>query len=162
MPVYLPLHARGGELKGFAILDDEDCAQAAYRWCLNAGGYAVRKVGGKVEYLHRIIAGVRGSITVDHRNRDKLDNRRANLRLAPQSSQPQNTSAHRDGSSRFRGVSRRRGSWRAQVKSLYLGSYEIEEDAAAVAARYRAKHLPFSVEDPDLLARPVDEYRAAA
>lgn len=53
---------------------------------------------------------------------------------------------HLGGTSRHRGVRRQGGSWIAQAqhdgKAVYLGSFTDEDDAARVAAAYRAEHLP--------------------
>lgn len=48
--------------------------------------YARGRVDGKLTYLHRFLLGLMpGDPQVDHRNRDGLDNRRKNLRLATRS-----------------------------------------------------------------------------
>ena len=70
---------------------------------------------------------------VDHRNLDSLDNRRVNLRKATASQNGAN-SMSRKGSSKFKGVSLTRGRWRASLrknyKTIFLGSFIVEEDAA--------------------------------
>lgn len=146
--------ALGGRASDRCVLVDaaDANAVACYRWSLAANGYAVRKSNGQVVYLHRELMGlaVDDPTTVDHINRDRLDNRRTNLRLVPAAAQAQNVSAHRDGSSRYRGVTRRGARWIAQVGSaggtVYLGTFEREQDAAEAAAAYRREHLPYSVE----------------
>lgn len=77
---------------------------------------------------------------VDHRNGDRVDNRRANLRAATHLQNCQN--ARPKGQSRFKGVSRYRERWHARIKvpgrRIDLGSFHDEESAARaydVAAR---------------------------
>lgn len=44
-------------------------------------GYAFAYINGKSDAVHRIIMGRKKGFEVDHKNRDKLDNRRENLQL---------------------------------------------------------------------------------
>jgi hypothetical protein len=74
-------------------VDDEDFALvSAYHWMVNRGGYAVRRVGNKTQWMHRVILGEppRLGVVVDHINHDTLDNRRANLRWTTRSQNMQN------------------------------------------------------------------------
>jgi len=86
---------------------------------------------------------------VDHINGDKLDNRRANLRIATAFENAQNRHVAR-GASSHRGVVWHKGAgkWMAQAHLAgvqhYLGLFDREEDAAKAAAAFRAEHMPFS------------------
>lgn len=64
----------------FAIIDDEDFERVSCRkWSYHHGGYAV---GGRPQVrLHRFITNCPKGKEVDHVNRDKLDNRKSNLRI---------------------------------------------------------------------------------
>jgi hypothetical protein len=81
-----------------------------------------------------------------------LDNRRGNLRQVTQGENLQNVRAHRDGSSRNRGVSwcQHRKAWRAQVmvngKHVLQKCFPTEREAAQAAANARARLQPFSQE----------------
>jgi hypothetical protein len=145
--------------KQFALLDRADYERFGNRvWYLASTGYARRKGprnGGSqaTVFLHREILGLaHGDSEVDHINRDRLDNRRVNLRLATRAEQCQNIPAK--GRSRFRGVSfdsrSMKKQWRAGAKlngrAHYLGHFETEEEAAEAASVFRREHMPYSQE----------------
>lgn len=101
--------------------------------------------------LHRELLGLSESDTreVDHINRDRLDNRRCNLRVVTHAQNGQNVPAQ-GGTSPHRGVSfcRQTGRWRAHVmidgKQNQLGRFDTEQEAAIAAAAFRRKHMPFA------------------
>lgn len=139
------------------LLDLEDWLQARrHKWHAIKGYPARWKVEpGKARvkvFLHRELLGLLpgDGQGVDHINGNPLDNRRANLRLCTQAENLQNRRAAPTGSSRFRGVSLVRGKWESHAKlngkQHYLGRYDDEEEAGAVAAAWRAEHMPFSRE----------------
>ncbi len=65
-----------------ALVDDADAVWLEQTlWTFTEQGYAVRMFHQKREYMHRVILNAKSGETVDHINRDKLDNRRVNLRL---------------------------------------------------------------------------------
>lgn len=126
------------------VVDDEDAWAAKGRWTFSHG-YAQHRVNGRIEYLHRAIAARMGfppEAHVDHRNTNKLDNRRANLRHADKSRNSANRKvyAKRSGSpgrSQYKGVHRPGGTgpWVAYItlhgRRTYLGyTFETEEEAA--------------------------------
>jgi HNH endonuclease len=104
-----------------------------------SAGYAVRNSPTGHIMMYRVILGLAHDDPrePDHRNGDKIDNRRANLRIASRS---QNNANHRkqhpNTSSRFKGVSRCRdcARWQAYIhvdnKKLNLGLFPSEEAAA--------------------------------
>jgi hypothetical protein len=66
-----------------ALVDSDDYPLVmGYRWLLHPDGYAVATDPRTFRFvrLHRLITMVGPSRQVDHANRDKLDNRKANLR----------------------------------------------------------------------------------
>ena len=156
------------------IIDDEDFEIVSkYAWCVNQRGYFRAKVpdplnrmvkngnkglrlNRKVILLHRVIMGLGleadPTIEVDHINRNKLDNRKNNLRFVDDRGTAQNVSRHKNSSSIYRGVClhKRTGKWQANAqldgKLHYLGLYETELEAAQVAEAWRLTHMPYAVE----------------
>jgi hypothetical protein len=133
-------------------VDDADAEWLGrYRWSLTAG-YAATRIDGRIEYMHRMILGLRPGEKDegDHRNRDRLDNRRSNLRVVTAAENRQNTSGRGDTPRGVTHLRKTSGRYMARVKvrgrELYLGCYSTVEEAAAVAADARREHLPFSVE----------------
>ncbi len=99
-------------------------------------GYAVRYRRRKAIYMHReIMQPPKGKI-VDHMNRNRLDNTRANLRVCTRPENARNKGKLHATSSRFRGVSYRKcsGKWAARIrfkgKCIHLGYFTDEEEAA--------------------------------
>lgn len=154
--IRIPLHNRGGEVVAHALIDECDAALAAQPgWYLHSR-YVVRKEWVPPDqwpayWLHREVLGLDRDDPrrVDHINRDRLDCRRANLRIATHAENMQNVPA-RTGTSRHRGVywDTECQMWRARAqiggRRHYLGRYSDEEEAAAVASAFRAEHMPFS------------------
>lgn len=98
--------------------------------------------------LHREIMQPPEGMVVDHANRNTLDNRRSNLRLATPTQNRANSVRKNGGtgfSSRFVGVSwdRKLKNWRARMqvagKNIHLGNFAKEEDAGAAYAKAAAE-----------------------
>jgi len=121
----IKIHGKLGKDK-FATVDEEDFALLSrYRWNLDTDGYAI-SVGYRYK-MHRMVTGARPRIIVDHINRDRLDNRKSNLRLVTAKENSYN-SVHPSGASRYRGVNRahtKSERWEATIsiknKQVYLG-----------------------------------------
>lgn len=131
----------------FALVSPEDYeGLAAHRWYLSKG-YAIRNSARRngtrppqVKMHREIMAPDSGQ--VDHINRDRLDNRRENLRIVTPAENSRNTGARKNGTSRHRGVcwDSRNDRWLAQAqfagRNYYLGQHVSEDVAAAVVARF--------------------------
>lgn len=126
--------------RGAALIDDGDLALVdGRRWSM-ASGYARHSelVNGKwvVVFMHRLITGASPDQHVDHANRNRLDNRRANLRFATRSQNGANRKVSRNNTSGYVGVGRRRdsGKWQARLcvegTRLHLGIFHDVADAA--------------------------------
>lgn len=72
---------KNGQFNRFATVSPEDYPLVArYSWYYR-DGYALAKINKKEIRMHRLIMGTTDpDIVVDHINRDRLDNRRENLR----------------------------------------------------------------------------------
>ena len=92
-------------------------------------------------YMHRVILDAPTGVPVGRRNELRLDNRRANLRLATLSQSRADARLRSDNTSGYRGVtgSRRDGRWQAQIqvagKRHFLGYKEEAAQAYDAAAR---------------------------
>ncbi len=68
-----------------ALVDDCDAGWLSkYAWWLKPAGYAFTTIDGKNIYMHRMILDAKPGEITDHINRNRLDNRRVNLRRCTQ------------------------------------------------------------------------------
>lgn len=134
----------------FLILDDEDSDLAALSWYAHRGKdknfYAAHREGSGARervWAHDLVmeringhVPLEDGFLVDHINRDKLDCRRDNLRIANRSENAANKSKAKNSkaTSKYKGVSKFRNKWKASItvnrKSIYLGTFDNETDAA--------------------------------
>lgn len=79
-------------------------------------GYACFKQKGKKVTLHRFVLKAKSGQICDHINRNKLDNRRCNLRFINVSQNALNSNIKAKGKSKFLRVSRHSKSWRVRIR----------------------------------------------
>lgn len=129
----------------FAIVDDEDFDYLnQWKWFLSDGGYAHRnkhirlglnKYTCKRIRMHRLINQTPNGFITDHINRNKLDNRKCNLRTANKSINSINRGKPVNNKSGTKGVYWDSWSkkWRAELvlnsKKITLGRYLSITDA---------------------------------
>lgn len=185
--VRFPLNYKGQTV--YALVDPEDAPRLSqWRWQARpnvtragkvTGWYAARRSGQTTMFLHRFVLGLgprgSGGLEVDHINRDKLDNRKANLRLVSHSENTlnteqtdrriaagrprwpgkrQRTTEHPHGGRHHpgRGIywSERHGKWRARVgaggRMHHAGYFTSELEAARAASELRRRLMPYAVE----------------
>lgn len=100
--------------------------------------YAKRTESGRCIYMHRLIASARSRQSVDHVDRNGLNNSSGNLRIATRAQNNMNASPRRGCSSRFKGVywSRAAKKWSAYItfekERHHLGLF-ADENMAALA-----------------------------
>ena len=123
-------------------VDSEDYPiLSRYSWHLDAKGYVVTNFCGTTVRIHRLILNPSKDDQVDHKNRNKLDNQKGNLRLCDNTLNQANTVKReyvngRKTSSKYKGVHWRKDvkKWNARLshknKRIALGFFDSEEDAA--------------------------------
>lgn len=109
-----------------------DCADVPkvldYSWHRSDTGYAVWRgvKDGKKQTIrmHRLIADTPDDLVTDHKNHDRLDNRRANLRVCTQQQNLRNTKGEKgyvwDAS---------KGKWLVRYRKQFYGRYTTEDEA---------------------------------
>lgn len=160
--VRIPLRARDGSVRAYAIVDAADAEWVnQWRWHLSSG-YATRNVRVpwaprgtfQVLRLHRVLLGLThgDGLDGDHRDRDKLNCQRANIRAVTHDQNIQNVPG-RSGHSQYRGVTWNKtvGKWQSRIrvdrKDVHLGYFTDEREAGDAARSARLRLLPFTVEE---------------
>jgi hypothetical protein len=125
------------------LVDDEYYTELSkYKWFYH--GYAERRgltINGKrvAIRMHRVVVELSGEIIplgmeVDHKSRDKLDNRRDNLRVVSRSQNEYNRTVYNNNTSGYKGVCKLDNKWIARIRmdgvSIYLGFFSNITDAA--------------------------------
>lgn len=151
---------------GHQVLFDEVDIEvvSAHRWTVGTHGYATSGSGAEQLLLHRLLMHPADSEYVDHINRDKLDNRRSNLRVCSVSENAFNRAAQTNNQCGYRGVCQLpNGRWSAQIskdhKAIALGCYATPEEAANVydsaaaiiAGEFAWRNLPVVPLRPNIL-----------
>lgn len=129
----------------YAQVDDTDFDHLnQWKWYLK-GGYATRQehfgmVDGKQKQrtilLHRFIMREPIGLEIDHRDLDRLNCQRSNLRPATRKQNQANRPAQCNNTSGFKGViwSKANKKWRANLthmgKKIYLGYFNTPEEAS--------------------------------
>ena len=132
------------------IVDDDDFDFInSFSWYAhqdNTGKtYAATRIMGDHMYLHRMIVEERTDEKdqeeykdsfIDHKNGDKLDNRKENLRVTSVQENAMNKQkTEEDRSSKYKGVTKMpNGKWKAHIgieyKDVHLGYFDTEDEAA--------------------------------
>lgn len=152
----IPVTNKYGAVVAWAKVDDGDFVRLSqWSWCFGTKGYVIRceRTDGvnHTFRMHREVLGLSlgDGTNTDHINRNKLDNRRRNLRVLTPAQNNENVPS-RGGSSAFRGVSLAAGKWRAYARKdghlHHLGVFVHELDAARAAQAFRLTHMPHSTE----------------
>lgn len=135
------------------IVDDEDFEMLnKYHWHYMSTGYAARRntySKGKTQIvlMHRIIMNVKNKYIIDHINRDKLDNRKINLRISNKSQNSLNSKIPIDNTSGYKGVGLHKMArkWRARItingKEIHLGLFYDKEEAILVRQEIERRYI---------------------
>lgn len=120
-----------------ALVDDEDYLRLPPgKWHALKGGYAAKRIDGKIILLHRFIMGVVNdhSVQIDHINGGRADCRKENLRKCTPTQNSQNNAGR--GKNKFKGIyfEKRTGRWSAGIginkRKVHLGYFDDCEEAA--------------------------------
>lgn len=71
---------------------------------IDKGGYAIISIKNKQKRLHRVIMNYNGYDDIDHINRNRLDNRKSNLRICSRSENMHNSTDKLNTSTGYRGI----------------------------------------------------------
>jgi hypothetical protein len=133
---YISIYDKNETSCNEVIIDTDDIIRVEkYRLNIDHKGYAANK---KIGLLHRFIINATSGQFVDHINRNKLDNRKINLRIVTRSENVHNSKMHITNKSGTKGVYFHKGTrkWEAFIdkdgkryRKLFI---DIEE-----AKRYR-------------------------
>ena len=140
--------------KGFYSLIDSDDVSILEEWNWSSFGtrciYGGRKSGKKNIFIHTQLLRPYGQYFVDHINRNTLDNRRINLRLATNRENLHNSAGNKKRvgrSSKYKGVSAHGKKCVADIRvgdSRFWSSHSTEREAAlAYDAHARRMHGKF-------------------
>jgi hypothetical protein len=141
----------------FALVDDEDFEWLnRWKWHLNGQGYACRTVyvigsGRKNQKcnrirMHRLINNTPESFQTDHINRNRIDNRKINLRTVTDQENKFNLSLKINNTSGYRGVTwdKQTNKWMAQIaasgKNHKLGRFINIKDAIIARKKGEEKY----------------------
>ena len=121
----------------YTLVDNDDYENLmAFRWYVSCFGYVVRAVGKRKVIMHRVVANTPKGMMTDHINRNKLDNRKENLRICTNSENQYNRLGNKGSASKYKGVafSKKLGKWQAQIwfggRQRHLGMFEDQKEAA--------------------------------
>jgi hypothetical protein len=136
----------------FAKVDDEDYrylnqfkwhAHEAARGCFYARG----RIEGHRVYMHRVVAKRAGFLKseIDHRDGDRMNNKRKNLRPASHQNNMRNMHRKQITRSGVKGVQQNRDRWIARLtvngRQLCFGTYDTIKEAATARREAELKHF---------------------
>ena len=154
-PILYILHEKENYVEGrfrngkSFLIDYEDFEKISdYFWtCSN--DYAIKSENRQP--MHRFILGIsnedRYKIEVDHVNRNRLDNRKKNLRIVTRQENMYNKSEYKNNTSGVKGVkwNKDRRKWQVQInhnkKRIHLGLYSDFEEAKKVRLEAEEKYF---------------------
>ena len=131
----------------YALVDDEDFSWLnQWRWDFD-GRYARRREGGKKIYLHQVIQDNQSGKLIDHINRNKLDNRRANLRNVSPRINIINSKLRNTNKPGYKGIwfCKDRNKWQVSITvnyiKIHLGTFKELNDAIKVRKNAENKYV---------------------
>lgn len=138
-----------GKVIATAVIDHKNLEELSkYKWSYHKDGYAHAKIKSKQTLMHRFIKGVHDdiSVDVDHKDRNRLNNRECNLRIVNRRENSLNKNRRSDNTTGIIGVYHRKdsGKWMAFIsinkKRISLGTFNNFEDAIVVRLKGELVH----------------------
>ena len=136
----------------FAIVDDEDFESLnKFRWNFHICGYASRSVWSKdkkkyvVLLMHREILNANENEFVDHKNFNRLDNRKENIRICTKLQNNVNMCICTRNKTGYKGVTihkptgKIRASINKQGKTIHIGYFKTLKGAAKAYNEYATR-----------------------
>lgn len=123
------------------IIDLEDYESVnKYCWRLDRNGYVVannKNTTNKTIRMHRIIMNANDTEIIDHKDWDKSNNKKSNLRKCTRSENNVNIKRKKNNSSGYTGIHKNAcGNWVVNIafnnQRVYLGTYKSFEDAITI------------------------------
>lgn len=147
------LYNRMGKVIATTIINEHNLELCVnYKWHIT-NGYASAIINGALTYLHRLLLNATNEETVDHINRNCLDNRIENLRICSQEQNLWNSKKPSHNTSGYKGVcfDKSRNKWVAQISiknvTKLIGRFSTKEEAYAAyvkrASEIRGQYARF-------------------
>lgn len=140
------LYDKNCKEKGKALFDKDDLPKIIqYKWHLLSCGYAAVKTNGKILLMHHLIMGKKQNLEIDHINRNKLDNRKINLRFVSHFINTRNHGLPRHNTSGYVGIyfDKRRNNWYSRFifknKIFNLGHFKKQSEAIKVRKKAESR-----------------------
>lgn len=135
----------------YALVDDADFDWLnQWNWHYAKVGYAMRNVQAKPKHIvlsmHTMIMNTPKGFEVDHKNRNKLDNRRCNLRVVNRSINSHNKDKQSNNTSGVKGVywAKWANMWRVMIningKTINVGYFKEIDEAARARKSIEMEH----------------------
>jgi len=134
-------------------IDEQDYETVnKHTWCICHYGYPVTFIGDNIEKVYHLILGkAPEGLEWDHIDRNKLNNKRSNLRLVTRTINSRNKNPQKNNTSGVSGVSWRKslGKWRVRIKldgkEICVGHFKQKQDA--IVARKKAEKIYWETND---------------
>jgi hypothetical protein len=132
--------------KKIVKIDDDDFERVSnHNWYINGSGYAGTTIKGDTFMLHRFVMNAKRGQEIDHKNSNKLDCTKENLRFCTRTQNLARRGIQKHNTSGFVGVSwdKLNNKFRSYVcfngRSKTLGRFETAKEAAIARDKFAKK-----------------------